>query len=32
MMKLLTKLITFQVSIAETTITKYLQPVSLNPK
>ena len=32
MMKLLTRLITFRVSIAETSIAKYLQPVSLNVK
>jgi hypothetical protein len=32
MMKLLTRLITFRVSIAETNISKYLQPVSLHQR
>lgn len=32
MMKLLTRIVNFRVSIAETTIAKYLQPVSLNAR
>jgi hypothetical protein len=32
MMKLLTRIINFRVSIAETSIAKYLQPVSLNAR